>query len=66
MEGVCVTNASLCIVHIKFIIEPIKDSVRAAAKEHGRGGRGCNRAAGQPGWNRYRFSPGRAASVFGQ
>lgn len=37
MEGVCVTNASLCIVHIKFIIEPIKDSVRAAAKEHGRG-----------------------------
>lgn len=37
MEGMCVTNASLCIVHIKFIIEPIKDSVGAAAKEHGRG-----------------------------
>lgn len=41
MEWVCVTNASFCIVHIKFIIEPIKDPVGAAAKEPDeRGGRG--------------------------
>lgn len=50
MEWVCVTNASFCIVHIKFIIEPIKDPVGAAAKEPAeRGGRVEGDATGQLG-----------------